>query len=65
MFLKLSKLSSMGVLKEEGGGQQATVDFEFLGPIPGKFMVGAVEDFTLQPMARTNHKFPGSGGRML
>ena len=25
-------------------------------------MVGAVGDFTLQSMARTNHKFPGYGG---
>ena len=27
-------------------------------------MVGAVGGYTLQPMARTNHKFPGSSGRM-
>ena len=25
-------------------------------------MVGAVGHFTLQPMAHTNHKFPGYGG---
>ena len=25
-------------------------------------MVGVVGHFTLQPMARTNHKFPGFGG---
>ena len=25
-------------------------------------MVGVGGHFTLQPMARTNHKFPGSGG---
>ena len=31
--------------------------FEFLGPIPEKFMVGAVGHFTLQPIAHTNHKF--------
>ena len=36
-----------------------SLPFEFRGPVPGKFMVGAVGDFTLQPMARTNHKFPG------
>ena len=27
-------------------------------------MVGAVGQFTLQPMARTSHKFPASGGRV-
>ena len=27
-------------------------------------MVGVVGDFTLQSMARTNHKFPGSSGRI-
>ena len=26
-------------------------------------MVGAVGLFTLQPMARTNHIFPGNGGQ--
>ena len=35
---------------------------EFLGPIPRKFMVGAVGHFTLQSVARTNHKFPCYGG---
>ena len=38
---------------------------EFLSPVPKKFMVGAIRHFTLQPMARTNHKFPryrGGGG---
>ena len=30
-----------------------------MGGVPGKFVVG---DFTLQPMARTNHKFPRYGG---
>ena len=35
--------------------------FEFLGPVPGKFMIGTVGNFTLQPMARINHKFPGYG----
>ena len=35
------------------------LSFEFLSPIPRKFMVGAVGHFILQPMARTNHKFPG------
>ena len=37
--------------------------FEFLGPVPRKFMVGAVGHFTLQLMARTNHKFPRYGAR--
>ena len=41
-----------------------SLPFEFLGPVPGEFMVGAVGDCTLQLMARTNHKFPGSSGRM-
>ena len=27
-------------------------------------MVGAVGHYTLQPMARTNHIFPGPGGRV-
>ena len=35
---------------------------EFVGPVPGKFMVGAVGHFTLQLMACTNHKFPGYRG---
>ena len=35
--------------------------FEFLGPVPRKFIVGAVGHFTLQPMACTNHKFPRYG----
>ena len=35
-----------------------SLPFEFLGPVPGKFMVGAVGHFTLQPMASTNHKLP-------
>ena len=37
--------------------------FKFLGPIPWKFMTGVVGHFTLQPMARTNHTFPGTGAR--
>ena len=36
-----------------------SLPFEFLGPVPGKFMVGVVGHFTLQRMARTNHKSPG------
>ena len=47
----------------EGGTRLISLPFEFFGPVPRKFMVGAVGHFTLQPMARTNHKFPGSGGR--
>ena len=39
-----------------------SLPFEFLGPVFGKFMVGVVGYCTLQPMARTNHKFPGCGG---
>ena len=35
---------------------------EFLGPLPGKFVVGVGRDLSLQPMARTNHKFPKYGG---
>ena len=40
---------------------QPSFPFEFRRPVPGKFMVGAGGHFTLQPMARTNHIFPGSG----
>ena len=31
-------------------------------PVTGKFMVGKVSQFTLQPMANTNHKFSMIGG---
>ena len=27
----------------------------------GKFMIGNISQFTLHPMANTNHKFPGTG----
>ena len=39
-----------------------SLPFKFLGPIPWKFMVGAVGHFTLKPMAHTNHKVPSYGG---
>ena len=41
-----------------------SLPFEFLGPVPWNFMVGVVGNLTLQPMARTNHKFPGYGVRV-
>ena len=49
----------------DGGREVLSISlpFKFLGPMPGKYMVGAVELFTLQPIARTNHKFPWNGGR--
>ena len=37
--------------------------FRISQPVSGKFMVYAVGQFILQPMARTNHKFPATGGR--
>ena len=36
-----------------------SLHFEFSGSHSVKFMVGTVGHFTLQPMACTNHKFPG------
>ena len=56
----------VGLVRIKGyANSLCTVDFTSLGtpgPVAGKFMVGAVGDFTLQSMARTNHKFPGYGG---
>ena len=60
-----TEYTSHSFLKSPGPSQENGADFTSLGtpgPITGKFMVGAVGDFTLQSMGRTKHKFPDYGG---
>ena len=44
--------------------QLIALHFECPWPSRGKFMVGKVSQFTLQPVANTNHKFPVTGPRV-